>query len=669
MIPIQSILLVFLLGGRIRANGQTVNYNTAERLSRRLQYDIASSTVLPFQDINILVVTDVHSWIAGQPHQPALIQPQQDGTRRAAHTNNMRSTSGGKSSSSTQKENNHAANYGHVLSLRQHLQENTLFFMNGDWMDGTGLATSLDSEGAPSYLIPLLEKMPFDAINIGNHELYQKSIIQYMTRPSGLFDWFHRQYITSNVVWAASTDPSSSQQNHLGNKFQLLSTQNGNHHVLVFGFLYNMQNNDPTTKVLEVETVVQQDWFFQALKELQYDAIVVMAHMDAQDSLVDVIRTEIRKHVPAQMPVQFLTGHTHERKYHQIDPYTSSFEPGHYLDTVGFCSFPTYASILQQEEIDNSTMKESSFFQHRFIDATVEAIMGVVNMTNEEDFMTQDGSDLAFMIQNTRQRLGLTEIVTTLDHSYFLNASWTQSENTEPRSLYGFLYNNIYPHYFPRDIVITNKGDLRYDLWEGTVTIDNLLQVSPFNETFIRWTSPSLQGLVISELQDRLNSHPEPFLTVLPEYMFTNSSQWDENATYTLVTNGYEEHYIFEVLKEVLKEEAIDCELTDTFWTSSEIWLDFFRQELHKNEKDRSKNHHHDKHNPSTPISIEDIMLDDENRDMVRIAFVILAVCVVASIGIGQVYQRTKRWEQYVQAEDVQILEAQREHDEEGYFL
>jgi 2',3'-cyclic-nucleotide 2'-phosphodiesterase (5'-nucleotidase family) len=39
------------------------------------------------------------------------------------------------------------------------------FVVNGDWIDGTGLAM----DGDPSYLIPILEKMPFDLLNVGNH--------------------------------------------------------------------------------------------------------------------------------------------------------------------------------------------------------------------------------------------------------------------------------------------------------------------------------------------------------------------------------------------------------------------------------------------------------------------------------------------------------------------
>jgi hypothetical protein len=86
-------------------------------------------------DINILILTDTHSWVGGHGRQEPT-------------TNN--------------------ANYGDVLSfhtkLKQHCLDEglDLFFVNnGDWVDGTGLS----APGDPSSLVPLLEKMPWDAVN------------------------------------------------------------------------------------------------------------------------------------------------------------------------------------------------------------------------------------------------------------------------------------------------------------------------------------------------------------------------------------------------------------------------------------------------------------------------------------------------------------------------
>jgi 2',3'-cyclic-nucleotide 2'-phosphodiesterase (5'-nucleotidase family) len=98
-------------------------------------------------NVNIVVLTDVHSWVAGHGrHEP--------------YWN---------------------ADYGDILSWYQHLQQaividanddyeetdstrkkNLFFVMNGDFVDGTGL-----SQVPPRHLLPIMQHMPFSAINLG----------------------------------------------------------------------------------------------------------------------------------------------------------------------------------------------------------------------------------------------------------------------------------------------------------------------------------------------------------------------------------------------------------------------------------------------------------------------------------------------------------------------
>jgi len=95
---------------------------------------------LPFGDINVLAVTDVHAWVAGHaPHEPR-----------------------------------YDADYGDILSFYERVKyasqskgKDLFFVMNGDFVDGTGLSSI-----PPDKLTPILMKMPWSAVNIGNHELY-----------------------------------------------------------------------------------------------------------------------------------------------------------------------------------------------------------------------------------------------------------------------------------------------------------------------------------------------------------------------------------------------------------------------------------------------------------------------------------------------------------------
>jgi 2',3'-cyclic-nucleotide 2'-phosphodiesterase (5'-nucleotidase family) len=202
----------------------------------------SSSNTIPsllLGDINLLVLTDVHSWIGGhERHEPSL-----------------------------------NADYGHVLSFYLHLKdiirrrhERRDFFMvmNGDFLDGTGLSTV-----PPKQLTPLLANMPFSIINVGNHELYHSETVEWISKE--FIPRWRGHYLSSNTLLKATGGP-------LGNRFTYLQ---GDHSTLLaFGFLYNFEGNCNTTIVERVQDVVTQEWFVDVLQRQEaYDAILVMAHV------------------------------------------------------------------------------------------------------------------------------------------------------------------------------------------------------------------------------------------------------------------------------------------------------------------------------------------------------------------------------------------------------
>ena len=101
---------------------------------------------------------------------------------------------------------------------------------NGDFVDGTGLSESRDGENYPDHLIPLLEKMPYDAVTVGNHELYSKHNIEYMTRPGGYVDWWGDRYLTSNVNRVSADNAPAP----LGHKYKILRGDQNDNKLLVF---------------------------------------------------------------------------------------------------------------------------------------------------------------------------------------------------------------------------------------------------------------------------------------------------------------------------------------------------------------------------------------------------------------------------------------------------
>lgn len=665
---------------------------------------------LPLGDINVVVLTDTHSWVGGH---------------------------------GAKEEND--ANYGDVLSFYRLLQkqmadletmdpeiERDLFFvMNGDWIDGTGLAMN----GDPSHLIPLLERMPWDVVNIGNHELYKQSVMEYITRPGGFVDWFGPGYVTSNVIFQDTQKP-------IGNQYYLLK---GNHYnVLVFGFLYYFVPNDPLVAVKNVEDTVKEAWFREALTKNEYDAIMVLAHCGHNDTtVVDTVLAGIRKFVRPHMPVQFITGHTHIRAYSIPGNYSASFEAGRFLDTVGFVSFPTKDTIersLQGESVsqydsnltlavnnasdpsDQGAIEDStSQFQHVFLDAKVQVLADILGL---ETMSTKEGQALSSFIVRVQQELGLFKIVgCTLDDHILENGLY------EDRSLWGLFCDHVVPHVFPWQtvklernngnpkVVLMNQGSWRYSLFARELTFDEIIGVSPYNNSLYEFRG--VPGSVLVQVNATLNnSGGFVFLPKLPLYIMCPSpasnrpQPWDVAASqhpFDLVTDEYTVDLVHSTLAQLWPNNTWSPQrwsnnntLSSQVWpynnntlpsstsavtgvpnaelvpqiTSTSMWLDFF------DKTDMCQTDNKGSHRP--PPTYNKTKAQNETGglgsffgqtfeteaalDQARLDFVWLAIAIVILVLGMYIWHRSKIWRNQVHAREVATLEALEEYSIQNGF-
>jgi 5''-nucleotidase/2'',3''-cyclic phosphodiesterase and related esterases len=477
--------------------------------------DAVQDSPLFLQDINFLVVTDVHSWVAGHPHNESL-----------------------------------NADYGDVFSFYERLknrsmeEEKDLFFvMNGDFMDGTGLSTY-----PPEYLTPILQQMPWDALNIGNHELYKNETIEYITQPGGFVDFWDGRYLTSNVLLSQSNAP-------IGERYTFLHGTYSGYTILTFGFLYDFLNNCQITTIETVESVVNSTWFQNVLEgnEENFDAILVLAHMDAFDPLVTVLLDKIRSICGPNMPVQFITGHSHARKFQQLDPFSTSFEAGRYLDTIGFASLSFNAT--------------SASFDHIFIDADIAVMKDMLDMPESESIETKLGRDLTELIVSTQDKLGLNQVIGCSPMTYYV----TNSLN-EPDSLWGLYVNTIVPRQLFKGsdskILIQNTGAFRYDLFEGNTTLNDIVTVSPYNDT-LYMISEEVNG------SDFLRAFGEPnaiddnaYVATLPQLVVSGSIVKDK--VYKVYTVEFDVGFVSSRLSlatgRVLNPLKVDGQTTGTLW-------------------------------------------------------------------------------------------------------
>ena len=528
--------------------------------------NIENPTVdLPLGDINLLVVTDVHSWIGGHGRHEADMD----------------------------------VDYGDVLSFYHHLKrfctthaKDLFFVMNGDFMDGTGLSTV-----PPIHLTPLLEHMPWDAINVGNHELYNNETVEWIVQ--NFVPHWGGHFLSTNSLLESTRQP-------LGNRYTYLTAPHAQATILTFGFLFDFTNNCASTMVERVEDVVQQPWFVEVIQRRDdYDAILVMAHMHVTDPLVNVIKQAIRTilndddddedddvgnddNINHPVPILFITGHTHIRGYAVLDENAASFEAGRFLDTLGFVSFPlpVVNDTHHMNMRDDSQMIPTAVqdrFQHVFLDTNRQTFAETLGF--QEWKPTATGALLTDTIHQTQSAMGLLEVVGCNDHGeYYLDAGMTRQD-----SLWRLYMQEVVPtvltHYNESMVFVQGTGAFRYPLFDGTVVVDDIIAVCPFNDTMYQ-LPVTLLG---SQLVEVLNlSTTDPNSEVVPgtelPYFATSTFHIDSREYYSLLTARFHLHDIIHRIETVTGIpispsglEPLVNPRSERVWTTTDLWTEYVR--------------------------------------------------------------------------------------------
>ncbi len=461
-------------------------------------------------------MTDAHSWISGHAH------PDHDPALDATYAD--------------------VADMAVWLKQKAQAEGKDVWFLNnGDHTEGSGLSdASYYTTGVHgSDLFPLISMMPFDALTIGNHDLYLDGTVGFM-QDSGFVDGWEGNYLTSNVKWADN-------QKEIGSRYTVLKGESGVS-VMVFGFLYHMTDHCPSVDVEDPAETVKSDRYQTALSEAEdVDAIVVLSHMDLKDDNVYVISSAIRELLP-EKPLQFVTGHTHYRGWSKVDSASSSFEAGKYLDTVGWISFD---------------LSDSIYFNFQYVDANLSTIYNFTGVS-EEDFRTPLGSSIEDAITKTVSELELGEVLGCPPMSY----SYTAGLGT-PDSLYDLYMNTIIPNAVldaPTGTGnnawhVSSTGTLRYDVYEGLFTYDDVFAVAPFANVFMYY--PRISGEDLNAEFEKLQgvSMGGPKLTdSMPTYV-GGPGAIDSTAVYDLFFNDYDQPYVQSAIASALgisKSEVAD---------------------------------------------------------------------------------------------------------------
>ena len=392
--------------------------------------------------------------------------------------------------------------------------------------------------------------------NFSFQPVYKSRVVQEMRQPDGFIDFWGGRHLSSNIIMTDSGNP-------LSNRFVVLEGIHSK--LLVFGFIYHLNNPAPEVTVLNPAEVVEEKWFIDALRENPHSAVLIMAHMGTDDQAIQPILDAVRRWDGDDMPVQFVAGHTHFRRWSQLDPFASAVEAGRYLDTVGFISFPNADTLVGTERQDDVM----GLFRHEFVDANLDIMEGYLN--TEDMFPTADGKALTEFILRTKSDLGLDKIVGCSSMDYFMNRSLE-----EPDSLWAVYRDHVVPSQLEVEpgvnrAILISQASWRYDLFAGENEYDDIVAISPFNEPV--FYIGALPCETVLRLNETMNGNmTQNYYQVLPAYIL--SGRVIPGAECELYTHHFELTSILDNLATLYPQGSFEVQTTGI--TSTTIWSNFF---------------------------------------------------------------------------------------------
>lgn len=473
------------------------------RHAKRMQPDAHNATYGPTRgplewgQINFLHTTDTHGWLEGHL-----------------------------------RETDYGADWGDVVSFTAHMRAKAkalgvdlLFVDTGDLHDGAGLSDATAVDGELSNVV--FEKLDYDLLTIGNHELYVTEIA-YQDYANFSKVWGDK-YITSNVQILNQT---TNEFEYLGSQYRYFTTENGLR-IMAFGILFDFKGNTNYTKVIPASTMVNETWFTDlvATPPGPVDLFVLLGHntvaQNAQSGTgtFGIVQQALRKTYPST-PIQIFGGHSHIRDFKVYDDATTALESGRYCETLGWLSMSGFsannsgftgtsapAGVPSPSKKATNTSVAPWAYSRRYLDwnrLTFEyhASGSQIDYTaNDAAFDTPLGLNTTGLITGLRQQLNL---------STYLGCApqlWCQScaEFNSSGSLYSLLTEAMGAVVVNENrtdkarVSIVNTGSVRFDLHKGPFLQDDAYIVSPFEDIFIY--IPDVPYSVASGALDYINNY------------------------------------------------------------------------------------------------------------------------------------------------------------------
>ncbi|KAF7968586.1 hypothetical protein HWV62_30081 [Athelia sp. TMB] len=455
-----SALLPLLLAAAVRACGDDHAHDHGLRKRAYPQVPLTAPTrPLQWGDINIIHTTDSHGWLLGH-QKPSFPEP------------------------------NYSGDFGDFASFVAHMKVlaaekgvDLLLIDSGDLHDGTGLtdgypAGGIDAHDANKFVLEL----PYDVMAIGNHELYIYN--NTLDMHTYFAPRMPGRYLSSNVNITVNGVSVP-----VGERYRKFVTERGRK-VTSLGVLYDFTGNDYNTTVQPVAAMVKEPWFLSAIAE-EPDVFVLVGHMPVSEDNWPAVFNAVRA-VHPYTPIIILGGHTHIRDCNQLDARSMSLESGRYMETVGWLSMDFDKSTGHGHGGKGAPGKSNGTgplaFSRRYLDpnrVTFEYHTGISNRT----FDTPLGQYITRGLNALAKTFDLSFLFGTAPHDYTLSRSPYPSEDSlltlfASEALPVALAINNTRASIP-NVIITNSGSQRFDVYGGPFTKNDQLTASPFADSFL----------------------------------------------------------------------------------------------------------------------------------------------------------------------------------------
>ncbi|KAI6029157.1 5'-nucleotidase [Pisolithus microcarpus] len=314
---------------------------------------------------------------------------------------------------------------------------------------GTGLSDGYPPGGVDAHESnKFLERLPYDLMTIGNHERYVYADTYDMY--TNFVPQLHGRYLSSNVNITVFSSDGEAVNVPVGNRSVKFTTAKGRR-VTSVGVLYDFTGNSINTTVQFVADMVKESW----LRLVVFDAI---------------------RAVHPLTPILIFGGHTHIRDCQQYGGRSMALESGRYMETIG-------ANLSAAQGNSNHIS-----FTRRYLDQN-RVTYQYHTRTSNSTFDTSYGHSITVGLEDLAEQFNLSYLYGYAPQDY------TLSRNPYPSngSVLSLFVDDAAPTALAinnsragiPNILITNSGELRFDVLKGEFTKNDQLTALPFTDSFL----------------------------------------------------------------------------------------------------------------------------------------------------------------------------------------